>query len=214
MAADWCLLEDFPKADAPRLRPYGWLGPALTFGYTQCYADIAAQAPEPGMTLQRRPSGGGLVDHRCDWTYALVIPATHRLAQVAPLETYREVHHALAQALGLCQVPADITHEASCAPALACFAGPTRYDVINPQGRKLAGAALKRTRSGLLLQGSLDRRHLLGLDTSALLNAFAEALCRPLQAQAINPVDWPPEDSPAFAQRLQKLASDSWNRKR
>ncbi|MGH8021640.1 MAG: lipoyl protein ligase domain-containing protein, partial [Opitutaceae bacterium] len=77
MAIDFLLLKRYPHEDAARLRHYGWRRPAFTFGYSQKIEFVRERLPhgEAGeLDLARRPSGGGLVDHREDWTYALVLP--------------------------------------------------------------------------------------------------------------------------------------------
>ncbi|MFP4069868.1 MAG: lipoyl protein ligase domain-containing protein, partial [Opitutales bacterium] len=66
MAVDAALLQSLPEGVAV-LRHYGWIEPSLSFGYAQPYAQVAAAAP-PGVRLVRRLTGGGLVDHRNDWT--------------------------------------------------------------------------------------------------------------------------------------------------
>ena len=80
MAVDFLLLQRYPAADAARFRSYGWHRPAFTFGYSQALDFVRTQLPA-GETpdLCRRPTGGGVVDHREDWTYALVIPRGHPL---------------------------------------------------------------------------------------------------------------------------------------
>ena len=53
----------------------------------------------------------------------------------------------------------------------ACFANPVVSDVIE-SGRKIAGAAQRKTRSGLLHQGSIQRGNL----DERFRNAFAQLL--------------------------------------
>jgi lipoate-protein ligase A len=103
MAADFLLLRRYPEARRAhaRFRAYGWHRPAFTFGYSQKIAWVRAQLPADaeGVELVRRPTGGGLVDHRDDWTYALVIPRGHELEKARAVDSYRAVHAALAAAL-------------------------------------------------------------------------------------------------------------------
>src|ERR1041385_7436740 len=100
MAIDFLLLQRYPAEKAARFRHYEWRGPAFTFGYAQKLRAVRAARPaEPGLDLCRRPTGDGIVDHRQDWTYALVIPRGHALEDVTATRSYREVHEALAQAL-------------------------------------------------------------------------------------------------------------------
>ena len=83
MAADFLLLRRHPRPAVARFRHYGWRAPAFTFGYSQRIAFVREQlaAAVAGEVrppeLCRRPTGGGVVDHRDDWTYALVIPVSY-----------------------------------------------------------------------------------------------------------------------------------------
>jgi lipoate-protein ligase A len=160
MALDWLLLENFPEPDSVRLRFYGWAKPAFTFGYGQKWAEARA-ASDSSAELVRRPTGGGLVDHRHDWTYALVIPASHPLAQARACESYRVVHEALSAVLNEAGVKNHL--QANCtAPDKnkfsVCFRQPERFDLVrSDNNQKIAGAAQRRTRKGLLLQGTVNR---------------------------------------------------------
>src|SRR5690606_39065461 len=90
MAADFLLLQRYPAETHARFRSYGWHRPAFTFGYSQKIAWVREQvAPFAPVELCRRPTGGGLVDHRQDWTYALVIPRGHALYDARAVESYR-----------------------------------------------------------------------------------------------------------------------------
>ncbi|MFA5057141.1 MAG: lipoate--protein ligase family protein, partial [Opitutaceae bacterium] len=69
MALDFLLLQRYPPAEAVRFRHYEWRGPAFTFGFGQKIAWVRGQLPpEMSLDLCRRPTGGGIVDHREDWT--------------------------------------------------------------------------------------------------------------------------------------------------
>jgi lipoyl(octanoyl) transferase len=177
MAADFLLLKRYPGKMRARFRAYGWHRPAFSFGYSQKIAWVRANLPADADNpeLVRRPSGGGLVDHRDDWTYALVIPRGHALETARAVDSYRAVHAALAEALRACGQPATLKDRcdpvcskpqvsdspnppSSSAKPTICFTRPELHDVIHPEtGRKIAGAAQKRSKEGLLFQGSLLR---------------------------------------------------------
>src|SRR5216117_1382392 len=72
MAIDEALLE---SAAVPSIRFYGWPSPALSFGYFGRFSDVATYAGK--RDLVRRWTGGGIVFHGKDFTYAIIIPATH-----------------------------------------------------------------------------------------------------------------------------------------
>ena len=123
MALDFLLLQRYPAATQPRFRHYGWRGPAFTFGLSQKLEFVQTQLPpDETFDLCRRPTGGGVVDHRDDWTYALVIPRGHPLEELRATQSYRVVHEALAAALRAQNVAA-VTKERP-APAAAPAAGP------------------------------------------------------------------------------------------
>lgn len=150
MALDEALLA---RAGSPVLRCYRWKGPWVSIG---CFVPRSeAETAFPGRPLVRRWTGGGIVDHADDWTYSLVIPRSDPLATAGTATSYRTIHSALARALTACGLAADLADAP--APGLGglCFAGPVLADVVCG-GRKVAGAAQRRTRHGLLHQGSLQ----------------------------------------------------------
>jgi lipoate-protein ligase A len=159
MARDWLMLEGFAGPDAPRLRTYGWTEAAWTFGYSQAWEAARASVGEDA-ALIRRATGGGLVDHRGDWTFALVVPASEALSQARAAESYRVVHEALAVALRAGGVPVKLAGapDEGAKGLSVCFTRAERNDLVRvDDGRKIAGAAQKRNKKGMLLQGSVDR---------------------------------------------------------
>jgi len=164
MAADFMMLQRYPRESAARYRHYGWRAPSFTFGYSQKIAFVRGQLP-PGETfdLCRRPTGGGVVDHRDDWTYALVMPRGHPLEEARATQSYRAIHEALAGALRSAGVPVSLKPTADPAPAAepggpagVCFEKAEIYDVVHAEtGAKIAGGAQKRNKRGLLFQGSV-----------------------------------------------------------
>lgn len=151
MAVDEWLLESC--RDMPVLRVYRWTERWGSLGY---FGGIdAARAAFPGLEWVRRWTGGGLVDHRDDWTYTLVVPVTEPMARWKGAESYREVHEALARVLATEGSPAMLSTGDEGTGAAACFANPVEHDVTDGSGEKLAGAGQRRTRHGLLHQGSV-----------------------------------------------------------
>lgn len=150
MAVDEWLLT---HAGAPVLRVYRWDGAWASVGYFGSHA--AAQDAFPGTSVVRRWTGGGTVDHRADWTYSLVIPRPHPLATVGGAESYRLVHAAVAEMLASCGTTARMSAGGDATGAPLCFENPVCHDLLGEDGRKLAGAGQRRTRHGLLHQGSV-----------------------------------------------------------
>ena len=86
MAIDASLLDSTP-AGVVVLRHYGWSEPAITFGYTQRIKDVR-NTVDDNLSLCRRLTGGGIVDHRNDWTYTLVIHREVPTASEPAIELY------------------------------------------------------------------------------------------------------------------------------
>ena len=153
MALDEALLHLAPKLGRPVLRFYGWLEPAATFGYSQRYADIEKLTHL--RPLIRRPTGGGLVPHDADWTYSLVFPAGHFWHGLRAVESYRRVHEWIRDAFAKINVATTLAPASQKEIPGQCFVGAEKDDVLW-HGRKIAGAAQRRTRTGLLIQGSVQ----------------------------------------------------------
>ncbi|MET0262151.1 MAG: lipoate--protein ligase family protein [Rariglobus sp.] len=204
MAADFLLLQRYPEPVHARFRHYDWRGPAFTFGYSQKIAyvreQLATLAPDEHLDLTRRPTGGGVVDHRDDWTFALVIPRGHALYDARATESYRQIHADLTAALRDQGQPVVLKER--CEPAAegvtcepgptVCFTRPELYDVIHSNtGAKVAGAAQKRTKHGLLFQGSIWKPAVAAtVDWDAFEEAFVARLAATLQAEAVT-TPWP-----------------------
>lgn len=223
MAIDAALLETLPAAYVA-FRHYGWTEPAITFGYSQHYQEVKAVAPK-GTTLCRRMTGGGIVDHRNDWTYALLIQKAAPCAAPSSTELYAKMHTALAEAMTELQIDtrlAPCPRKCDAAPApessgpSQCFVQPVMNDVLRPDGRKIAGAAMKRTRNGLLIQGSIDCGPLpLAIDWSAFATSFNQLLAQSLEVTAIQTDDFRPYFQADRIQReKEKFASAAWTQRR
>jgi lipoate-protein ligase A len=153
MALDEALLEAMPRLGRPVLRFYSWSEPAASFGYFQKYAEVEPLTPL--RPLVRRPTGGGLVPHDHDWTYSLTFPTNHEWYGVAALESYRRVHEWLRAAFAGLNEPTELALQARKVGPGQCFAGYEQFDLLW-RGKKIAGAAQRRRRDGLLIQGSVQ----------------------------------------------------------
>jgi len=153
MAFDEALLLQAAAVGVPVFRWYGWASPAATFGYFQKYAEIETWTRI--RPLLRRPTGGGLVPHLADWTYAFAVPPGHPWYALRAPESYERMHRWLERAFQECGVPTEVA--TCCEPTGPgqCFLGWEKFDLLHG-GRKIAGAAQRRNQSGLLIQGSLQ----------------------------------------------------------
>jgi lipoyl(octanoyl) transferase len=153
MALDEALLEAMPRLQTPALRFYAWTEPAASFGYLQKYSDVERLTPL--RPLVRRPTGGGLVPHASDWTYSLVFPVVHAWYSLSALESYRRVHEWIQSAFARLDVATELAPDRRKAGPGQCFEGFETSDLLW-HGRKIAGAAQRRRRDGLLIQGSVQ----------------------------------------------------------
>lgn len=139
----------------PLLRFYSWAEPAATFGRFQKFAEVRDwTAIRP---LFRRPTGGGLVPHINDWTYSLVFPSGDPWHRIRAQASYLRLHQWIQTALGNLGFATELAPAQKEIPGKAgrCFAGAEANDLVF-SGRKIAGAAQKRARSGLLIQSSIQ----------------------------------------------------------
>ena len=212
MAIDEALLE---YAAVPSIRFYRWHSPALSFGYFGKFAHVARYAGE--RDLVRRWTGGGIVFHGDDLTYSIVIPANDKAFSESSMAIYEKVHRGLCGALdgkwkraivaggGDSGRTADAMRTALSAGGYNCFANPVRADVM-VDGRKIAGAAQRRTRRGLLQQGSIQ-----GIDLeNGLSERFAIELSNNCEPRGL------PKAVHCRAREIaaQKYGADAWLRKR
>ncbi|HAZ65196.1 MAG TPA: hypothetical protein DCY41_00400 [Opitutae bacterium] len=214
MAQDLLLLEAYPHLEIPRFRSYGWSEPAFTFGVSQKWSDFRPQVPSE-CTLIRRATGGGLVSHLEDWTFALVIPSAHGVFHLDALESYGVVLRALEQSLRVQGQPVAMMASPSGprtfrAPDI-CATRSEPYDLVRTSdGKKVAGAAQKRTRDGLLLQGYLWKPYLSQININRLQTDFTTALADALGTK-VEGVNTPQYSKEFTVTAVEKFSSKAWN---
>jgi lipoate-protein ligase A len=152
MALDEALVEALPRLGRPFFRCYAWTQPAASFGYFQKHAEVEQLTPL--RPLVRRPTGGGLVPHEADWTYSLGFPASHDWYALSALESYRRVHQWIQAAFARLAINTELALAARAGQG-QCFVGCAQFDLLW-RGQKIAGAAQRRRRDGLLIQGSVQ----------------------------------------------------------
>lgn len=203
MAVDEALLRCLPLDRLPVLRLYGWDRPAQSLGYFQPTAEAI-----PGLEWVRRYTGGGLVDHRGDVTYTVVLPRSHRLMEVSMAESYAALHEGVAEALVHLGLDAELVQRADAVDASACFQKAVCHDV-KLNGRKVAGAAQRRTREGMLHQGSIL------LPDPALRQPLREVLpgilAEVLEVDLNDSKMTPPEAEKSAVLEREKYQTRDWN---
>jgi lipoate-protein ligase A len=206
MALDEALLQLAPVLGRPVLRFYGWEEAAATFGYAQKYSEIERLTLL--RPLVRRPTGGGLVPHDADWTYSAIFPAGHFWYGLKAVESYERVHQWVHDAFARMNIATALASVAQKEIPGQCFIGSEKFDVLWA-GRKIAGAAQRRTRTGLLIQGSVQPPPL-----SLSRENWQAAMC------AVEDRQWTPLEITApletLARNLQetKYSQASYNQKR
>ena len=154
MAADELLLRQAAALGQAVLRFYAWNQPAATFGYFQRHAGVSKMTRL--RPLVRRPTAGGLVCHdQNEWTYSLIFPPPHPWWRFKAEESYNCVHEWVRRAFESCGVAVELCVEARSVGEGQCFVGAEKCDLLF-SGKKIAGAAQRRNRDGLLVQGSVQ----------------------------------------------------------
>jgi len=153
MALDEALLENVSRLGKPVLRFYGWTEAAATFGYFQKLSEVGrATQLRP---LIRRPTGGGIVPHDADWTYSAVFPPGHEWHSLKAGESYRRIHDWLRLAFAELKIETKLAPGCQKSLPGQCFVGHEKFDLLW-HGKKIAGAAQRRNKLGLLIQGSVQ----------------------------------------------------------
>ena len=161
MAIDEAVFRERIRAKGPpTLRFYGWRKPAVSIGHFQDARreiDIAA-CRRLGIAIVRRPSGGKAVLHERELTYAVIAGDDLPLFPPDILETYRIISDCIVGGLAVCGIRAEMERdgrgEAATTLSTACFAFPSRYELL-VDGRKICGAAQVRSCGAFLQHGAL-----------------------------------------------------------
>lgn len=157
MAIDELLIEESDLLGVPILRFYSWNSKCMSIGYIQKYSSTFRE----GYSLVRRPTGGGTVYHDIDMTYTISLPSCHIMNSLSREESYSAIHNVIVKALetiGLASKLFDRTPNHKNRFSMQCFSAPVKFDIASIQGnsiKKIAGAAQRRTRRGILHQGSI-----------------------------------------------------------
>ncbi len=164
MAKDEDLLAQLDPYGPPILHFYDWNVPCLTYGY---FTEPARhlnfdQMRVLGLKKARRPTGGGIIFHLSDLAFSVLIPAGHPEFSLNTLDNYALINCKLAEVAAhfSCHSlkPQLLSKETTCVNPKChafCMAKPTQYDLMM-NGKKLGGAAQRRTKNGFLHQASLS----------------------------------------------------------
>ncbi|HVU07265.1 MAG TPA: hypothetical protein VHG89_01835 [Verrucomicrobiae bacterium] len=155
MALDEALLENASQIGRPILRFYSWTEPAATFGYFQKFSEV--ERATPLRPLIRRPTGGGIVPHDADWTYSFVVPPkdNEEWHLLKAEESYYRIHAWIRDAFAKLKIETELAFDRKKSAPGQCFVGHEKFDLLWGS-KKIAGAAQRRNKLGLLIQGSIQ----------------------------------------------------------
>jgi lipoate-protein ligase A len=210
MALDEALLENISRLGKPVLRFYGWTEPAATFGYFQKFSEV--ECVTLLRPLIRRPTGGGIVPHDADWTYSFVVPPNHEWHLLKAIESYHRIHEWIQNAFAKLKVETELAPHCKKSAPGQCFVGHEKFDLLW-HGKKIAGAAQRRNKLGLLIQGSVQPSPV-KITRADWENAMQSAAS---EKYSVEREDFlPDENLRARAKALadEKFSKDSFNRKR
>lgn len=144
----------------PILRFYEWSIPSVTYGYflnPDDYFDPEG-LKKHSLAIARRPTGGGVIFHTSDLAFSLIVPADHPFYSLDPLRSYHEINSRVLEAIKELDFAGSLSHLDQCSRGGFCMAKPTKYDLLL-DGKKVGGAAQRKTKGGLLHQGSIYLAH-------------------------------------------------------
>lgn len=155
MRYDSLLLQN---GQMPTLHFYDWTMPSATYGYFINPNDFFVSST---IDVAKRPTGGGILFHICDFTFSLFIPSSHPAYSTNTLQNYATINQAVAKAIQYFDPSLKTTllaSEVSSTYGSFCMTNPTIYDILI-SGKKVGGAAQRRTKEGILHQGTIALTH-------------------------------------------------------
>jgi lipoate---protein ligase len=222
MELDAALLLDLKDERNALLHLYDWEADAATYGHfiaPEHFLNLEG-AKKNNLDLARRPTGGGIVFHNCDLAFSVLVPASSPWFSSNPLDNYAFVNNRVIFAIEqMIKMPANLLPvepkplDEQCRNF--CMAKPTKYDVMI-QGKKIGGAAQRKTRYGFLHQGSISIGFLPEIYLKEILAGGSQVLEGMRQNSfALLASDWTREDledARADLRRLlKKVFSDSYD---
>lgn len=177
MAVDEALLNCFdPNRSAPVLRLYEWKTPTLSLGRFQKAEKVVdrKKCSSAAVTAVRRITGGGVIYHTAELTYAIVCSPCHLPPAASIKESFRILTSFLFcfyRKLGLDAVYAVDAPSAGYRLGERtdfCFAGRESYDILIG-GRKIGGNAQRRQRNVIFQHGSIPLANFASEGASYLL---------------------------------------------
>lgn len=226
MAQDEVLLETAVVGSAS-LRLYAWTEPTVSLGYFQSAALRDADPLLAALPFVRRCSGGEMLVHQHELTYALALPPGGDW-QVRSRPWLCRMHGVIAAALAALGVVVSCPSEEKKLGDVLCFLHQTPGDLLCGEA-KVVGSAQRKQRGALLQHGAIllaqspytpalpGLHELVGFDPLRV-GELREALLAALSRETgwrLEPADWTATDRDRIAELAEtKYRRASWNRKR
>lgn len=149
---------------SPTIRFYDWQKPTASYGYNQSWEKEIDPAllEKYDFDFVRRPTGGRLVLHYDEVTYAVIAPAVGKLSGNVT-QSYAEISKALKA--GFLQMglevdleKGDLSAEHQRQAKNPCFTSSSRYE-LKYQNKKIVGSAQIRKKDVILQHGSILLNH-------------------------------------------------------
>jgi lipoate-protein ligase A len=227
MAADEVLLGAAAEG-IPTLRLYGWSEATLSLGYFQAASSRLADSRWASLPWVRRPTGGTMLVHHHELTYALTLPPG---AGWQPRGSWMARMHAVIrralESLGMGGKIVAARGESQPHGEVLCFQQIAAGDLLC-KGAKVVGSAQRKQRRCLLQHGAILLRHsehtpqLPGICELAGGELLQENLVAALVTEMtketgwlIERQDWQSREVQALGELAQrKYRSAIWNEKR
>lgn len=206
MAMDEWMLLQTDRLNAVGFRVYH-MEETCTIGRNQ-RLDLIKERTNDCKVLVRRPTGGGTVFHGNDLIYSLTIPTSHELYDLKLGDLYYEIHAVINRVFAYFSLGAELFDE--CVKRLPdfCFDSPNRFDLLSLEdGKKLGGSAIKKSKKGILIQGSLA----VDLESELFAKHFLETMKEAFSLEMIEAPRENPRMCCHWRDFCKQFTSDEWN---
>lgn len=162
MQMDAALLAGLETRQVPVLHFYEWESPSITYGLLvkpEEFLNIESLENE-GITLAKRPTGGGVTFHLWDFAFSILVPANHPSFSQDTRENYRTINRKIAAAIESvfnkkCTLIEQDFEAKDKASKRFCMARATQYDLVFEE-KKVVGSAQRVKKQGFLHQGMIS----------------------------------------------------------
>jgi len=159
MAIDTALIEIYKKDGIPVFRIYGWKPYGFSIGYSQNIKDVIdiPSCIRDGIVFVKRPTGGGIIFHGDEVTYAIVCSDKDIGSPSTVKEGYKIICSFIIEAYRrymLNPVFAIDSGQLKKEKSSLCFSSFEDYDIIINR-KKIGGNAQKRIKNVIMQHGSI-----------------------------------------------------------